>query len=274
MLETIIFVSGNKVKEMINKDTLEAFRSDIKNYLKPFLSVHYKDDLYVLRNIIHAEKVVENILILADSLEVSQSERNAAEAIALLHDIGRFWILHQDQTEKGKYDHAQASIQYLMTNKTFNSLDESIKTNISEVIGNHHLPEISKKDHSSADFYLRLLRDADKLDLWRATTDSLINNKKRSLLAMELGLNDKAIITESLCRKILEGGIIGKNETGTFNDYLLYQMSWVFDLNFRKSYQLLNQKQYMRQYYETLPKNDLVFEIYRKIKIHIENQLL
>ena len=269
-----IFVSGNNVKEMIDRETLEAFRSDIKKYLKPFLSVQYKEDIYVLRNIIHAEKVVENILMLADSLEVSQRERNTAEVIAQFHDIGRFWILHQDQTEKEKYDHAQASVQYLMTNKTFNSLDDSVKNNIAEIIRNHHLPEISGKENSITDFYLRLLRDADKLDLWRVTIDSLINNKKRSLLATELGLNDKAMVTESICRKILEGGVVNKNEIGTFNDYLLYQMSWVFDINFRKSYQILIQKQYMRHYYEALPKNDLVFEIYRKIKIHIENQVI
>jgi hypothetical protein len=259
---------------MINKEILEAFRNDIKKYLKPFLSAQYKDDIYVLRHIIHAEKVVENILILADSLEVSESERNTAEVVALFHDIGRFWILQQDQTEKQKYDHAQASIQYLMTNSTFNSLDESVKNNLTEVIQNHHLPEIPKKENSPAYFYIRLLRDADKLDLWRATTDNLLNSKKRSVLAKELGLNDKLAVTESFCQNILEGGIAGKNEIITFSDYLLYQMSWVFDLNFKKSFQLLNQRQYMRHYYDALPKNDLVFEIYRKIKIHIENQIL
>ena len=259
---------------MIKSEILEVFQSDIKEYLKPFLSNQYKDDNYVLRNIIHAEKVVENILILADSLELSESEKNTAEVVALFHDIGRFWILLQEQSERQKYDHAQASVQYLITNHTFNSLDESVKENLIEVIQNHHLPETQKKDNSAVYFFMRLLRDADKLDLWRVTTDNLLNSKKRSLLARELELNDKLVVTESFCQNILEGGIARKNEIITFSDYLLYQMSWVFDLNFKKSFQLLNQRQYMRYYYDALPKNDLVFEIYRKIKIHLENQIL
>jgi hypothetical protein len=259
---------------MINRETLEAFRSDIKKYLRPFLSAQYKDDIYVLGNIIHAEKVVENILILADSLELSENEKNTAEVVALFHDIGRFWVLLQDQVEKKNYDHADAGIQYLLTNNTFNSLDEQVKNNLTEVIQNHHLPKITQKENSLVWFYLRLLRDADKLDLWRLTTDHLANVKKRELLARELGLNDKLMVTESYSRNILEGGIAEKNEIVTFSDYLLYQMSWVFDLNFRKSFQLLNQRQYMRHYYDALPKNDLVFGIYRKIKIHIENQIL
>ncbi len=268
------FACVNQGKEMIKNETLSAFRSDLKKYLKPFLSAQYKDDIYVLRNIIHAEKVVENIGILADSLEVSQSEKNTAEAVALFHDIGRFWILLQDPAEKEKYDHAQASIEYLKSNNTFNSLDEQVKTNLTEVILNHHLPQLSQMEDSPTRFYLRLLRDADKLDIWRMTTDNLANSHKRQLLTKELGLKDKPVVTATYCMTILEGGFADKKGIVTFSDYLLYHMSWAFDLNFRKSFQVLNQKQYMRQYYDALPKNDLVFEIYRRIKIHIENQIL
>ena len=185
---------------MISSEILEAFRSDFKKYLKPFLSAQYKDDIHVLRNIIHTEKVVENILILADSLELSETEKNTAEVIALFHDIGRFWLFLQDQTEKNKYNHAQASIQYLKTNDTFISLDESVKNNFIEIIQNHHLPEIQKKDNDSEFFFIRLLRDADKLDIWRSTTDNLVDNKKRLNLNRELGLSDKPAITEPFCR--------------------------------------------------------------------------
>jgi len=259
---------------MISSENLGAFRSDFKKYLKPFLSAQFRDDVNVLRNIIHTEKVVENILILADSLELSENEKNTAEVIALFHDIGRFWILLQDQTEVNKYDHAQASIQYLLTNRTFTSLDESAKNNLIEIIQNHHLSAIQRKDNDSAFFFIRLLRDADKLDIWRSTTDNLVNTKKRLNLATELGISDKPVVTALFCQKIIEDNIGDKNEIKTFSDFLIYQMSWVFDLNFRKSFQLLNQKQYLRLYYDALPKNDLVFEIYRKIKIHIENQIL
>jgi hypothetical protein len=162
----------------------------------------------------------------------------------------------------------------LTTNETFIALDESVKSNLTEIIQNHHLPEIQKKDNDAAFFFISLLRDADKLDIWRSTTDHLVNNKIRINFNRELGLSDKPAITEPFCKKILEGGLGDKNGIVTFSDYLIYQMSWVFDLNLRKSFQLLNQKQYMRLYYDVLPKNDMVFEIYRMIKIHIQNQIL
>lgn len=259
---------------MISSETIQAFRADFKKYLKPFLSSHYRDDINVLRNIIHTEKVVENILMLADSLELSENEKHTAEVVALFHDIGRFWLLLQDSIAMKQYDHAEASIQYLNTNNTFKTLDESVRISLTEIIRNHHLPEIPKKDNGATLFFTKLLRDADKLDIWRSTTDYLVNKKKRSNLALELDLSEKLVVTDSFCLKIIEGGISDKSDLVTLSDYMLYQMSWVFDLNFRKSYQILNQKQYMRHIYDTLPKSDHVFEIYRMIKIHIENQIL
>lgn len=259
---------------MITGEIIQAFRSDFKKYLKPFISAQYKDDINVLRNIIHTEKVVENIMILADSLELSENEKHTTEVLALFHDIGRFWILLQEDPEKNKIDHAEASIEYLISNHTFNSLDESLRSMLIDIIRSHHLPELAKKEDGSALFFLKLLRDADKLDIWRSTTDYLVNRKKRTNMALELDLSEKLVVTDSFCQKVIGGGIPTRNDLVTFSDFLLYQMSWVFDLNFRKSYQLLNQKQYMRYIYDALPKNDSVFEIYRMIKIHIENQIL
>jgi hypothetical protein len=259
---------------MITSDTIQAFRTDYKKYTSHFLTDTYRKDSAVLRNFLHTEKVVENILILANSLELSESERYSAEAVALFHDIGRFWILLQDQQDFKNMDHAEASIEYLKSNFTFNSLDEQSRNMILEVILNHHTPEITKKDNTVTLFFSRLLRDADKLDIWRLTVDSLTDKAKRSNLANEYGLVEKPFVTASFCQNIVDGGVAKKEDIVTFSDYLVFQMSWVFDLNFRKSFQILNKMQYMRHIYDALPKHDMVFEIYRKIKIHIENQIL
>jgi hypothetical protein len=259
---------------MITSDTIQAFRTDYKKYVQPFTSEAYESDNAVVRNLLHTEKVTQNILLIANSLELSESERYTAEALAIFHDIGRFWLLHPDQHETKKMDHAEASVEYLKSNQNFNLLDEQSKNIILEVILYHHTPEIVKKDNPVSLFFSRLLRDADKLDIWRLTVDSLADKTKRSNLAREFGLIEKPIITASFSQNIIDGVLAKKDDIVTFSDYLLFQMSWVFDLNFRKSFQILNKMQYMRHIYDALPKADMVFEIYRKIKIHIENQIL
>lgn len=259
---------------MITADTIQAFRTDYKKYVQPFTSEAYRSDNAVVRNLLHSEKVVENILLIANSLELSENERYTAEVLALFHDIGRFWILQQDQHEPRNMDHAEASTEYLKSNHNFSLLDEQSKNIILDVILNHHTPEIVKKDNPVSLFFSRLLRDADKLDIWRLTVDALADKSKRANLAREFGLVEKPIVTASFCQSIIEGELPKKDDIATFSDYLIFQMSWVFDLNFRKSFQILNKMQYMRHIYDALPKHDMVFEIYRKIKIHIENQIL
>ena len=256
---------------MITGDIIQSFRTDYKIYIDSFVAEN-KEESNIANNILHTQRVVENILILADSLELSESEKYTAEVVALYHDIGRFWLLRQDETSN--LDHAEASVEYLKTNQTFISLDEQVRNIIIEVILNHHLPEIAKKDNNVSLFFSKLLRDADKLDIWRLTIDALAIKGKKSKMAIELGLSEKLVITGPFCQNIIDGGIPNKVDIVTFSDYLIFQMSWVFDLNFRKSFQLLNQKQYMRHIYDALPKHDNVFEIYRMIKIHIENQIL
>jgi len=52
------------------------------------------------------------------------------------------------------------------------------------------------------------------------------------------------------------------------------QMSWVFDLNYKPSFEFLSKSRYLEAIYSTLPKNDLIIEIYRKIKVYTENRIL
>jgi hypothetical protein len=46
----------------------------------------------------------------------------------------------------------------------------------------------------------------------------------------------------------------------TLNDFKLLQISWVFDLNFTRSYEILKDRQYIERIAETLPDTPEVTE--------------
>jgi hypothetical protein len=50
-------------------------------------------------------------------------------------------------------------------------------------------------------------------------------------------------------------------------DVKIMQLSWVFDINFKSSIEMIFQNRYLEKIYSSLPKNDTVIEIYRKIKV-------
>ena len=67
---------------------------DIKRARRAFKSFldSYKDQeqLGFDLKVVHTYHVVDNVKKLANKLELSEEDRNLAELIALLHDIGRF----------------------------------------------------------------------------------------------------------------------------------------------------------------------------------------
>lgn len=258
---------------MVPGELMSTLQIAFKEYISPFKSEPYLSDPTIERIVRHIEHVVENIIVLADSLELSQNEKNIAVITALFHDIGRLWLQHPENAESNIKDHAEASIQYLKSSAIFEQLDEISQNIVIQVIIHHNKADLPKKENEAILFYIKLLRDADKLDAWRSTSEYLTRKGLKPIIATELLLSDRPVVTPELCKIIIEGGIPHKGELVTFNDFIIFQMSWIFDLHFKKSFQIVNQKQYIRHLYDALPKNDSVIEIYRMIRIHIENQV-
>lgn len=260
---------------MVPGELISTLRTAFEDYATTFKNAPYNADTTIEKTILHITRVVENILILADSLDLSENEKHVAEIAAQFHDIGRLWLLLPENADSKITDHADASIEYLKASPIFGELDEATQSIVTQVIKNHNKPELPKKEKEGEAilFYVKLLRDADKLDSWRSTTEYITRKGSKPNMALELTLSEKPIVTPSFSKLIIEGGIPNRADIVTFNDFLIFQMSWIFDLHFKKSFQILNQKQYIRHIYDSLPKNDNVIEIYRMIRIHVENQI-
>jgi hypothetical protein len=197
-----------------------------------------------------------------------------AAIIALFHDIGRLApYLKQNNENPPETDHAEAGVSYLKSSNLMNELDEITQNIDFESIRLHNKQEIPHKTPESIVFYAKLLRDADKLDSWQTTVEHLINRNPKPNTALDIALNDTRILSPTICNTILDNKIPSRSELKTFADFKLFQLSWVFDLNFKKSFQLLNQKQYIRTIYESLPKNNSVIDIYRMVRIYVENKI-
>lgn len=259
---------------MITQEILTALREVFKQQVEAMATADYDAQNRIDRNVIHAEKVIENSLVLAQTFDLQPEETRLAETVALFHDFGRFYqITNNFSEEEHPFDHAEAAITFLKGVTPFNKLEEPVRELIIKIITNHNKLTLSAKEDDQVLFYSHLLRDADKLDAWRMTIEYLGAPNRFPAPVQDLNLSTKPLVTEKVCDTILNNKMPAKEDLRTLNDYVLLQIFWVFDLNFKKSFQLLNQQQYMRHLYEALPKNDRVIEIYRKVKIHVENQI-
>lgn len=73
---------------------------------------------------------------------------------------------------------------------------------------------------------------------------------------------------------MLAGKLVSKKNIVSEIDVKIMQLSWVYDFNFRPAFEYLLKNRYLENVYNSLPKNDLVIEIYRKIKVFAENKIM
>ncbi|MFH1613762.1 MAG: hypothetical protein ABIG61_01580 [Planctomycetota bacterium] len=85
----------------MTSEQLEELKISFREYVKAFYGVSEYDDANIRLKDDHSRCVCEEILYLCDELGLDDSRRRLAEAIALLHDIGRFQQWRQYKTYKG-----------------------------------------------------------------------------------------------------------------------------------------------------------------------------
>jgi hypothetical protein len=102
--------------------------------------------------------------------------------------------------------------------------------------------------------FIDLIRDADKLDIWRVFVELLAQPPEERASAATLGLDDIPGIVSNPCIAALDYGSIVRLDTiKCFNDFKLLQISWVYDLTTATARRLLLESGYIPALAATLP---------------------
>lgn len=128
---------------------------------------------------------------------------------------------------------------------------------------NSHIPPNDLLQQS--DKFLSLLRDADKLDIYRVVTEHYKNRDAESNDTVELELDDSDHISDSAINCIFSHKSFRYNELRSLNDFKLLQLSWVFDINYSKTAQLIAEREYLQMIRDTLPDNSRIDSVFSYI---------
>lgn len=224
----------------------------------------------------HTFRVTENSRMLASSLDLSEEDVNIAVVSAIFHDIGRFRQLVDFNTfnDNESEDHAETAIGILKENNILQSLVEETQELIFLTIRLHNKLQLPSKLNSRQLLHSSLLRDADKLDILKVLTDYYSDRNQVPNHTLTWELPKATQVSPAVAKEILAGKMVSKNEVKSEMDVKIMQLSWIYDINFKASIELIIKNRFMEKIYNTLPKNDMVIEIYRKIKVFAENKLM
>ena len=224
----------------------------------------------------HSLRVADLALMLAKSLELNETETQLAYLIGLFHDIGRFKQLIRYNTfdDAKSVDHAELGIEVINENDFFHDLDKDQLQLVFCAISQHNKLVLAKNIPDKERLFSKLIRDADKLDILKVITDYYSNTKLEPNHTLTWEMPKGSKVSPKVSKQILNGDLVSKDTVLNQLDIKIMQLSWVFDLNFRSSFELLVENRYLEKIYNSLPKNDVVIEIYRKVKVFVENKLI
>jgi len=260
----------------MTENILEEGRQFFEEYTKKLIKTK---DYYVADNMQlkkeHSLRVAKLSAYIAEKLGLDEPECQMAEFIGLLHDLGRFsqFEKYQSFDDLKTEDHAVISVNLIKEEAFFRELLDADQQIVISTIEQHNKLTITSKDKQVVQF-CKILRDADKLDIWEICVSYLKRDGSFGLPSISLNLPNNPGVSDAVIRNILSGKPVAKKELQTVNDFKLFLMSMVFDLNFKISFHLLNQKQPIKKIYDTLPKRDDVIDIYRQIRLLIENKFV
>jgi putative nucleotidyltransferase with HDIG domain len=247
---------------------------EIKNWFSQYVRLFKHGDETDLRAIDlkeqHTFRVCEEILNIGKKLGLNDNELRLAEMIALLHDIGRFeqYALYKTFSDRQSVNHATAGTAIVKKYNVLKGFDGFTERLILRTIECHNRASLPHDEEEPNLFFIKLLRDADKLDIWRVVTDYYHRKERIRNRTIDLDLPDTAGISTDVYQDIMNKHIVDINHINNLNDYKVLQMGWIFDINYKPTLHCIKKRRYLELIRDVLPDNTDIRTIHDIVQKH------
>ena len=223
---------------------------DLEKCKKEFLKYTEEFDFEkegIKRKQLHSLRVMEESKKVAKALKLNKEEIELAELIGLLHDIGRFeqYNRENEQCNEMLLDHANLGVEVLVKDDYIKKYidDKHYIPIILKAIKNHNKLEIEDDLNEEELLYAKIIRDADKLDIFYEGVEIYWNTKKEKENIENSKISSK--IEEQLKneKQVKKLG----NEKNDTVDSLLILLSYIYDINFRETLEIIDKENYVNK---------------------------
>ncbi len=223
----------------------------------------------------HTLRVCENSRRIARDEGLPAPEQALAEAIALFHDVGRFPQYQQYRTFKDSdsINHAALGAAVLLREQTLAALPAEERRLIVRTVALHNVFSIPPGLDDELLRQVRLIRDADKLDVWQVFLDYYSIPQQERPSAVALGLPDLPVWSPQALETLRSGRMVRLDMLTTLTDFKLLQLSWIFDLNYPASFSMVSERQYIRRMAETLPAHREIASLVHDLERYVEQRM-
>jgi len=213
----------------------------------------------------HCLQVAEVALELMKSVSEDPYEHRLAETAGLLHDIGRFVQYRKYRTfaDAKSENHSVLGVRVIDEMALLSELPSGEQKLIKDAILMHNRAAIPDGLAERAHLYAALLRDADKIDIYRVVLEYYENPS--SIGSVTLDLPDIPEVSPDVVEALRQRHPVRMADLRTVSDFKLCQLAWIYDLNLPRSHRFFLERAYLERMGTHLPefsgKNFLITQL-------------
>lgn len=218
---------------------LENAKEKFINYTETY---NLKDE-NIKRKQQHSLRVMKISEQIATKLKLDKEQIQIATLIGLLHDIGRF----KQYTEIGLgdniegFDHGNYGVKILFEDGMIRKFIETDQYDeiIKKAIKNHNKFTIEDGLTQEELLFAKIIRDADKIDI--------IYESEYIFYKGQEELINQSILTEKIYNQFMKKTLVKKekNVSLKFIDDIVCVLAFIFDINYKTSFEILKEKNYI-----------------------------
>lgn len=234
---------------------------DIKNTGTIFF-----DDAQIVDGIVlkekHTWKVTNNCERLAKHLGLNEHDKLLAKMIGLFHDVGRFrqFTIYRTFNDALSENHAKLGLSVIKDLSFMKKLSEDDLATLNFAIGNHNAKEIAPTDNKRFLSFAKLIRDADKIDIYR-------------VLKPYLGPTDGTGCSPDFVELFVQGMQCDYTKMRTQDDRKLVRLMWVYDINYAWSLQQIINDNYIEEIIGNLLHDEAMMKGINRLREYMQKKL-
>lgn len=212
---------------------------------------------------------------IAAGLGLTENNCKIAAVTALFHDLGRFPQYQHYRTfrDPDSENHAKLSLWELNRHRILHCLYFSERQLISRAIFYHNQLRVPDNLDRNTTLHCRLLRDADKVDILRVMIEHFQMEESQRNPVVTLGLGTEELVREEVYRLVFERRAMSYTQLKTINELKVLQMSWIFDINFQPTLEILEERNVVDQLAATIPDSPLLRKTRALLHEYIDRRL-
>ena len=267
MHDTIPGLPDGRSKCSLAQAAFAAIQKWFDAYTSQFRLPDAKHQRFITLKIEHTHHVRREIRELAESVKLDSGAKRLAEAIALLHDVGRFAQYRRYRTfsDLDSEDHGELGKRTILEHGVLSATDEHTRNLILHAVSSHNKMRPIPHPLPEYRLFAGLLRDADKLDILRIVVAHYENRDATEEGDLGLGLSRDPEISAAVLQSFLSGRMVRFEHVTTLDDLKILQIGWIYDLNFALTLRKIEQRNYLGRILQTLPQTAATVQICRKL---------